>query len=165
MALTLILGTGVVGAKVVNADSTTDTKSNFMSGFVTAISQKFSLSETEVQAVFTEQAEKQHAEMEAKFTANFAEKLSTAVTEGKLTQTQSDLITAKQAEIKTQREALKNSDVKPTKEEMQAQMEDLKTWAEANNIPNEYLMLGGHRGKGGHGPFGKGALDTKTTTQ
>ena len=151
---TALIGGGIAGVVgVASADSTVAGKPAFMGGIVTAISQKFGLKETEVQAVFTEQMTKNRAEMEAKMTQDFASRLSTAVSAGKLTQAQADLITAKHAEVKAQLEALKPAlGVAPTdadREKIKTLMNSVKTWAESNNIPKEYLMFGkgfGHRG-------------------
>lgn len=152
-----LLGGGVLGTAVlthadtVPATSTVPSKPKFMSNLVSAIAQKFNLDESQVQAVFDEQITKDRAEMETRMKEEFATRLKNAVSEGTLTQTQADLITAKKAELDAKFEAQKTSGTKPTKEEIDAQMQELKTWAEQNNIPKEFMMFRfAHGGRGGH---------------
>lgn len=114
---------------------------NPMSNLVAKIAQKFNLQEADVQAVFNEH----RTEMQTNMQTKFAERLSQAVTDGKLTQAQADLITAKRAELQAERPQLANGE-KPTKELMQAHQTELKQWATDNNIPLEYVMgFGGGR--------------------
>lgn len=166
----IALGLTGLGLGVSHAASNTDTatatqgttsatsKPNPMQSLITAIAQKFNLSTTDVQAVFDEQ----RTQMEAQHTAKEATKLATAVTNGTLTQTQADAITAKKAELEAAREASKDTFQNLTQAERQAKMaaerDALKTWATENSIPEQYLMfLGGGRGsKGGHGERGFG---------
>jgi hypothetical protein len=149
LALAILLGGSLATYGAVKADTVVGEKPNPLKGIVVAISQKFGLSETEVQAVVDEQLKKQHAEMEAKIKQDFATKLTDAVKAGKLTQAQADLITAKQEEIRAQLETLKTNQTPPTKEQMKAFMEGLQTWATANNIPKEFMMFGVVSHKGG----------------
>jgi hypothetical protein len=163
LALTFIVGSSVVGYKTVNADTTTTTRPTFMSGFVKAIAQKFGLSESDVQAVVDSEAQKQRAEMEAKFQQDFATRLAQAVTDGKLTQAEADLIKAKQAEVKTQLDTLRADQSYTSREKMRTLMDSVRTWAETNNIPKEFVMFGfgpgGYRGgPGGMGHFGRGMM-------
>lgn len=82
-----------------------------------------------------------------------ADRLAQAVKDGKLTQDQADKITAKLKELKTQREAERDSMKDKTDEErktaMEAKKTELEKWAKDNNIPLEYLRSLG--GPGGHG--------------
>jgi hypothetical protein len=76
------------------------------------------------------------------------------VENGDLTQAQADLITAKMKELSA---AIKDQSEDLTQEERKAatqeQRDELKQWAEDNNIAEEYLMFSG--GYGGHGgPMG-----------
>lgn len=157
LALAIVLGATIVGVGTVSAD-TTDTKQNFMTTFATSLSQKFGLNETEVKTFLETEMQKHRTEMQAQFAQNFEDRLAKGVTDGKITQAQADLIKAKQTEIKTQLEALKPAvGVKPTdadREKMKTIMDGLKTWADSNNIPKEFIMLGGHKGGRGFGKMG-----------
>lgn len=121
---------------------------NPMSSVVTAIAQRFGLSQSDVQKVFDEQMALHKTEMESRMKQERAERLATAVSEGKLTQAQADLITAKQDEMRTLHESLKGK----TKEEVKAAMESNKAsweqWAKDNGIPAEYLRPAGRKGDG-----------------
>lgn len=89
--------------------------------------ERFSLKENEVQAVFDEE----HQERLAQMGAEFEEKLTQEVADGKLTAAQKESILAK-------------------RQELQKQHEELRNWAEENNIDPKYLMGGfGFGRKGG----------------
>ncbi len=144
VATAIAIGIAGVGVGGVYAATSASNTSNPMSTLVHAIAQKFNLNESDVQQVFDDQ----HGQMEAQHTAMFADHLAQAVTEGKLTQAQADLITAKKAELEAKRDSLK--DATPT--ERQAALKDgitsLRQWAKDNNIPLNYLMQMGGMGRG-----------------
>lgn len=169
-AILPIMVFAVMGAAYVKAN--TSGISNPMSDLVSTIAQKFNLNTSDVQAVFDEQKTKmdtqredQRAQMGAKSQEDFTSRINQAVTDGKLTQAQVDLILAKKAELLAQQEAQKASAETMTQEErqtaretMKTQMDSLKQWATDNNIPQEYIpFTGGGRGHGGFGgPGGQG---------
>lgn len=166
MFLLTLLGGGVLGTAVIsNADTTTTNaeKPQFMSNIVVAIATKFGLNQAEVQAVFDSEMTKQRTEMEAKMKEAFTTRINTAVAEGKLTQAQADLIFAKKIELEAKLESVRSSGTKPAKEEMEAEITNIKTWAETNNIPKEYLMFK-FRMHGGKG-FGDKMMKVANTTQ
>lgn len=153
-----------LGASVFAAVSTTyaatmpAVNDNPVSGLVTAIATKFHLNKEDVQAVFDEQRNQIHADLEAKM----ATRLDQAVTDGKLTQAQADAVIAKQAELDTFLQSQK--DVAPADRQaaLKTEMEALKTWAKDNSIPPGFAFRHelGHRGLhagrphfGGKGPM------------
>lgn len=146
-AIVPVLALAAVGGAIL-AD-TTSQPNNPMSGLVSAIAQKFNLNASDVQQVFDEQRGKMQEERQQEMQQKFAERLSKAVSNGKITQDQANLITAKHTEMQTFMKSLEGK----TKEEMRtlrkAQMDSLKQWAQDNNIPMQYLQFGG-------GGFGKG---------
>lgn len=150
----IALGLTVTGIGVTYAATgSTGTGNNPMSNLVTAISQKFNLNQSDVQKVFDEQ----HAQMEVQHEQAFKDRLAQAVTDGKLTQDQSDKIVAKMAELKSQRDADKATFASLTQAERQAKMQaraaELKQWAIDNNIPADFSPFN----MGGRGPgMGKG---------
>ena len=167
----LVLSMAVAGAGIgaVYASSDSDGKNNPMSSLVQAIADKFNLDKNEVQEVFDEQRQAMETERQAKMREEFSSRLKNAVADGKLTQAQADLVTTKREELEKVREANKpaagtqngqtDEERQARREKMQAEMEELKNWADENGIPQEYLMMmggmGGHRGHG-MGGFGNG---------
>lgn len=126
------------------------------SSLVAKIAQKFNLNQDEVQAVFDEERAEHHAERETKF----KERLAQAVTDGKLTQEQADKIQAKHEEMQTVMESLQDKSKDERREAMHANRDELKQWAEDNDIPEEYLRMGGRGGPGGPGgPRGEKPVD------
>ncbi len=156
------VGAVTIGATAIHAASnpTTTTRQNPMTSLVTAISQKFNLSQTDVQKVFDDQQTQMRQEMDAKRAEEQKTRLAAAVTAGKLTRAQSDLITAKQTEMKTFMDSLKDKTETERQTAMKTKMDELKAWATTNNIPEQYALgFGGHMGgpageHGGRGGFG-----------
>lgn len=148
-----------LGASVFAAVSTTyaatipAVNDNPVSSLVTAIADKFHLNKDDVQAVFDEQRNQVHADMEAKMSAH----LDQAVTNGKLTQAQADAVTAKQAELNTFMQSQKDIAPADRQAAMKTEMDSLKTWAKDNGIPPGFAFRNklGHRGfHAGHPHFG-----------
>lgn len=143
-AIVATLGAGAFGASSALAASGAAEGHNPMQNLVSAIAEKFNLSESDVQAVFDEQRDA----MQEKHEEKAAEHLAKAVTDGKLTQAQADAITANMASQKTFFESLKDM----TQEERQAALktnaETQKAWAESNDIPKEFAPGHGSRGRG-----------------
>ena len=81
--------------------------------------------------------------------------MATAVKDGKITQAQADLITAKQNELQAKHEAahdaLKDKTQAERKAAMEKEREETKQWLADNKIPEGYLM-GGLRMRGHGGP-------------
>lgn len=125
-----------------------------MASLVEAIAEKFDLSVSDVQAVFDEQREQKQAEREAKE----AERLAQEVTDGKITQDQADAITAKREEMRDFMESLSTLDNEARREAMKTQREELKQWADDNDIPMFYFRGGPHDGRPGPRP-GRGFGD------
>ncbi|HLD17945.1 MAG TPA: hypothetical protein VJB99_02610 [Patescibacteria group bacterium] len=153
------LGVGVIGVGTTFAAQANHNSG--MSGLVEAIAAKFNLKVADVQAVFDEQRQ----QMESSIANREAETLTQAVADGKITQAQVDVITAKRQELKDSMESFASMNEDDRRAAMKTQMNDLKQWAEKNDIPlNEFHpflnggMRGGfgmkdgpmHRGFGGH---------------
>lgn len=81
--------------------------------------------------------------------------LTQAVTDGKLTQAQANLITAKQAEIKTFLDSLRGKTPAERTAAIATQVTTWKAWAAANNIPDTFFRIAEERGlQQGKGPMG-----------
>lgn len=162
-ALVATLGAGAVGVGTTLAAEERETP-EFVSNLAQAIAEEFDLDQSEVEAVIKEQAvahreelEAHREEMQAQHEQAFEDRLAEAVESGALTQDQADLILEKRDEMKAFAETLTDLEPDERKEAMQEQMEELKDWAEENDIPMEYLRFGpgprgahgAHMGQGG----------------
>lgn len=141
MSLAGIGSVGVVSAATSPSTSTGNTS------IVDKIATKFNLNKADVKAVFDENRSAKIAQHKA----DQAERLATAVKDGKLTRAQADYITNAQAEIA----ALRGTSTPDTvtdavKAQIKTKMDALRTWAKDNNVDVKYLG-GGH---GGHGHRG-----------
>ena len=164
---------------------------NQMNGLVTKLSEKFNLNQNDVQTIFNEYQTQMKTERDAKMKdmqtemeQKVKDELTQAVSNGKITQTQMDLILAKRAEMQIEKSTITRSSENfstKTKEEieserqtrqteMQAKRDALKQWANTNGISDEYLhlvMAGGMGGGRAHGgPNGmKGIQQPSKTNQ
>ncbi len=144
-AFIAIVALGIWGTgNVVAADSGVNTLS-----IVTRIAQRFGLSETDVQKVFEEHRQERHEE-HAKI---FEERLTQAVTDGKITEQQKQAILGKFKELHEQHTATMESFKDMTPQERRTAMEkkriELESWAKEQGIDTTYLFgIGmGMRGK------------------
>ncbi len=170
-ATAFVLGVAAVSAGTFNASTafadTTSTRGTpdanrtaHITNLVNALAQKFNLNSTEVKTVVDTVMASERATMQANHeerqSTNLAERLAKAVTAGKITQAQSVLITAKIQETKTFMESMKNKTDAERKAAMTTYKANIEAWATTNNIPKEFLNMGGMKqmkGKG-HGKFG-----------
>jgi hypothetical protein len=142
---TLGLGS-LVGLGAVSAESNNGTS------IVEKIAERFNLNKDEVQAVFDEE----RAAHEAKHKQKLDERLSQAVTDGKITEDQKSEILAKINEMKEFKDSLKDKTHEERREALDTKRDELKQWAEDNDIPLEYLhpFKGHYGGMGVPGPGG-----------
>lgn len=124
-----------------------------------AIARKFNLTTADVQKVIDETRPAERAQMRK----NHQERLNPlvqAVKDGKLTQAQADLITAKREEMKKSAESFKAMTEPERAAAMKAHREEMNAWAKENNIPEQFVMPMGKFGNG-HVPGKKGMGCTK----
>jgi len=134
-------GLGTVGIASADTSSTSDSTS-----LVDKIASKFNLNKDEVQAVVDEDREAHQAEREAEQ----KEKLATAVTDGKLTQAQADHITQVLEEIDALRgDAKPDEQSDDLRDQVKDKMDELRDWADENDIDMQYVMVGHGGGRGG----------------
>jgi len=151
VAVTVVaLGLAAAGITAAYASSNASDGKNPMSGLVSAIASKFNLNVSDVQAVFDEQKsamdaqrKEEMADMKAERHQEFSDRLAKAVSEGKLTQDQSDKIAAKETELENSRSNSEGKTSEERRASMQEQESSLKQWAKDNNIPEGYLSFGG----------------------
>jgi hypothetical protein len=154
------IGIGGLGASVAHAATSTTTGTSIVDKLVA----KFGLKKADVQAVFdAERAERQAARL-----TQLQTKLATAVTDGKITQTQSDAIVAKFKENQATRDANKDTMDTLTDTERKAKMDAERTafdkWVTDSGIPTEYARLAQGGGHGHGGPGGPGGDMTPPTS-
>ena len=142
---------GVVDAQTASAHNSL----NAQTTLADKIAAKFNLDKNEVQKVFNEEHEARQVEMQKKM----SERLSTLVSENKITEEQKTLILNKQKEMQEKREQERETWLNLTPEERKTQMEsrrtEMETWAKTNGVNIEFLqpkgMMG--EGKGMHSPM------------
>lgn len=139
----LALGTSTVGHAFA-ASST----SNPASDLVSMIATKFNLKQVDVQAVF----DQHHTEMETERAQKEADRLTQAVTNGKITADQKTKIETEQAAIKSKMDEIKDmTDQTARRTAMEQLRTDTKKWADDNGIDLKWLRPLGGRGHGGPG--------------
>ena len=166
ISATALAGVATLGVSALYAAQTTTTTNRVdpMSSLVQAIATKFQLNATDVQQVFDQSRQEMEQKMQAEHAVRQAEMLAKAVTDGKLTQAQADLINAKQAELNAAFEATKAQALTDAerKTAIEAQRTSLEAWMKTNNIPAEYARFvygfGGPMGPGGRGGMHKGGF-------
>jgi hypothetical protein len=157
-AVTTMTAAGMTGLGVASAaTSESGTSGDGTSSLVDKLATKFNLNKDDVQAVFDEERTDRQAERQQKF----EERLTQAVADGKITEDQKDKILVKMEELESQRkenlEKFKSMSEDERHEAMKSEMESLKTWADENDIPMEYL--GVHMKVHGDGPGAAKAMN------
>lgn len=154
LALGILIPTGVYLASEAKADDTDGRTS-----IIEKIATRFNLNQDEVQQVFDEHREERR---EAR-RSMIEEKLNQAVTDGKITEAQKQLLLDKKEEMMNEHqgkmEEFRNLSQEEKREKMQehrgefqAHREEFKTWAEENGIDLDELRgyFGGFGFKGHH---------------
>ncbi len=147
-AMAVVIGAGSLGIGTTFASEQGDKRESRVSEIVSAIAEKFGLSEADVQAVFDAQAEvrreemkEKREEMRAKHDETFDAMLAQAVEDGDLTQAQADSITSKRDEVRAYAETLKDETPEDRREQMKEKLDELRTWAEDNGIDKKYVRF------------------------
>ena|SRR3989344_1804510 len=116
--------------------------------FASSLAAKLGISEDKVQEALTSM----RVERKAQMLANFEDRLTTLVSEGKITEAQKQLILVKQKELAVEREtnweAWKDLTPDERRAKMDAHRESMEKWASDNGIDMQYLRPG----------FGKGHM-------
>lgn len=137
--MTGILAVGSLGVLPVGAQDTTT-----YPPIVQRLAERFSLNVEDVKEVF----EEERAEHHTKMLKTFEDRLSNAVSEGKITEEQKQLILDKHEEMQAKMQDLKSQDLtrEEMHEEMKAYHEELKAWAKEQGIemPLMAFKFGGH---------------------
>lgn len=147
-AVALVIGGVLVsGARQASAQNNTSTYPTVVEKLVS----KFNLNEAEVKAVFDEERTARQSEMQAKID----EKLTQAVTDGKITAAQKQAILVKLTEMKANRTSEKEDwhDLTPSERQtkMQEKRTEMESWAKSIGVDptilNEFMRPFGGKGR------------------
>jgi hypothetical protein len=144
LALFLMLGTACTSE--LNADPLEEGE---YPPFVERLAERFDLDKDEVMDFLEELREERKAEMEARF----EEKLDELVQDGEITSAQKEAILEKKEELEAFKEGLGDMTVSDAKGALKDLKEELKDWAEENDIEFKYLFTKAALKKGPRGIF------------
>jgi hypothetical protein len=133
---------GLVATQAVSAANDTSGQQ----GLVDRIASTFNLSKSDVQKVFDED----HKTHEAERSSKFEERVKQAVDDGKIGQDLADQLVAKQKEMQTYRDSIKDKSADERRTLMKAKHDEMEKWLSDNKIDKSLLGMGG-RGFGGPG--------------
>lgn len=137
---------GITASGIVSA--ATPGSSGSTPSLVDAIASKFHLNKSDVQAVVDQNRAQHQAERQQKY----EDRLTKAVSDGKLTSTQKTQLLAQENDLISYMQSIKDKSPQERHQLMKTKLDDLKTWAQQNNIPAQYLPLGLVHGGHGGGP-------------
>jgi len=106
------------------------------SAFATTLAAKLGVSEDKVKEALSSMQSDHQAQMQA----NFEARLTNLAGEGKITESQKMALLAKHEEMMENRLAWQDLTPEERREKMQAAHEDLRRWAEENDINIQFLM-------------------------
>lgn len=145
---TLIIAAGAVtvlgGLTLAGAGLASAANPNPESNLADVLVSKFHLNKSEVQQVIDEHRRSRHDAMRQKLEQKAEQRLQQAVADGRISAAQKDQILAKLKELEAKHDALQDKSPEERRTAMKQEFQDLKTWAEANDIPLKYLMRSGH---------------------
>lgn len=114
------------------------------SSFAEKFAERFDLDQADVQTFVDEMRAEHHSRHEAMA----EERLNQLIEDGELTDEQAQLLLNKRAELKAEmeanRELLKDATPDERHELMQEKIDELRDWADANDIDFKYLRMGHH---------------------
>lgn len=142
--LPAILLSGALAVGTLGITQTYAQEINKYTPIVQRLAQRFGLKEEDVQSVFDEVHQERRAEMEARF----LERLDQLVAEGKITQDQKQKLLDKQEELELKMEEYKNLEPTDRREKMKEFHQEMKKWADENDIEFPFMVFrtGFHKG-------------------
>ncbi len=149
-----VLGTAIVGAGVVTLSASAATTTSARDdSLASKIASKFNLNKDEVKKVLDEDHQAREATRQADMAKKLEERLTQAVKDGKLTDTQKTKILDYVKSQQSFMESLKDKTEDERKTAMDQKRQEVQKWAKDNGIDEKYVMMfgGGHHGghKGG----------------
>lgn len=145
-----LLAVGAIASGVLfkTSEALADDETKPFGDIVQRLSEKFGLEESEVQAVFDAVHDEHMQEMQIKF----EERLSSLVSEGKLTEDQKNALIEKHKEMKANLPEPGEEPSEDMHEKMRSQHQEFKAWAEEQGIDLSLIGPMGFtfKSKGGH---------------
>lgn len=142
VAAVTLVGSGLLARQAFAESSST----NPMQSLVQKIAAKFNLNQADVQAVFDQDRQEWQQQRQAEMKSRQETYLTGLVSQGKITEAQKTLILNKLQELETARQTAMSQTANQTPDErrsaMDAERQELDTWAKQNNIDPQYLMMG-----------------------
>jgi len=135
LTLLMMLGAGCTG--ILNAEPLEDGEYPL---FVERFAERFDLDPDEIMDFMEEFKEEKAAEMEA----GFEEKLDELVENGDITSGQKQAILDKKEEMESFKESLEDMTIAEAREALKDHKEELKDWAEDNDLELKYLFPKAH---------------------
>lgn len=138
---TLVLGLSVLTPAYAAAQANTS-QPNFFSQLVTFISQKFGLDKTQVQNAVTQFKQQKKTANQQNRQNREQTRLDQLVKDGKITKDQENAILKELADLKAKYNPanMKNLTQDERQKQMQAEQNELKSWAQANGIDPLIIM-------------------------
>lgn len=169
LAVLTIISSGFFAAIPGYAASGGTDNSNFFSGLISFISQKFGLDQNQVKSVVTDYKNQQKQNKQENKQNGEKTRLDALVKQGKITSAQEQAIIDELAVLRSKYNPanFKNLTSDQRKQQFQNEQNDIKAWAQTNGIDPKYIMPGfGMAGQGGFRGFGerKGNRPTVTPT-
>lgn len=157
-AITVLAG-GIGLSSISMVSAQTGTKQDREESLASRISTKFNINKDEVKAEIKAEHDQNRTEHEAEMKQKREEHLQKLVDAGTITAEQKTAIIAKQDEIHTKMEELRNNGKtkEENKEAHKAIKDEFKTWVESQNINMDDIRPEGKEGRRGHrgGPDGE----------
>ena len=154
-AVVTLIGATAIASTTAFAQNSTDSH-HPMTDIVQRIAEKFGLNQDDVQSVFNQL----HDEHVAQRVDDYQNRLNQLVSDGKITQSQKQLILNKHEELQTQRQQdfdnFKNLTPEEHRQQREQQRTELETWAQQNDIDPQYLMFGPDMGRARFPGMGRG---------
>lgn len=139
------IGLGAAGTGLASAASDS---TNPQASLIEKLAAKFNVSQSDVEAVFTADRQEHQAQMQA----DMVSRLAQAVTDGKMTQAQAGYITNAQKEIEAlMQQASPGQETDAQRQAVRDKIDALRIWATQNNVDEQYVGPGNHRGPGSPG--------------
>jgi len=159
MAAIAIIGAGTYGASQIAAASDT---ANPGQSLVQKLADTFHLDKSKVQAVF----DQNRADHQANRETNYEARLTKAVTDGKLTAAQKDLVLTEHKKLEAELQAATTGSATEHHAAMQKVRQEAQTWSTQNNIDQKWLIGPGrlHGGRGMGPMMGQGRSDVDSTS-